>query len=42
MSLKQTVERWLFPRLLLTRALFDQLRFEASAARVWLGYAAVS
>lgn len=41
MSLKQTVGRWLFPRLPVTRALFDQLRFEARATRVWLGYAAL-
>ncbi len=39
MSLKQAVGRWLFPRLPVTRSLFDQLRFEANAIRVRAGYA---
>ncbi len=39
MSLKQAVGRWLFPRLPVTRSLFDQLRFEANALGVRAGYA---
>lgn len=38
-TLKQRVGRWLFPRLPITRFLFDQLRFEANAVRVRAGYA---
>jgi predicted SAM-dependent methyltransferase len=33
-SVKQGVGRWLFPRLPITRFLFDQLRFEANGFRV--------
>lgn len=38
-SLKQRAGRWLFPRLPVTRFLFDQLRFEANAIRVRASYA---
>lgn len=38
-SLKQRAGRWLYPRLPITRFLFDQLRFEANAIRVRASYA---
>ncbi|MBM3778637.1 MAG: hypothetical protein FJW23_10445 [Acidimicrobiia bacterium] len=38
-ALKQRLGRWLFPRLPITRALFDQLRFEGNAIRVRAAYA---
>lgn len=39
MGVKQLIGRWLFPRLPVTRSLFDQLRFEANALRLRVGYA---
>lgn len=39
MTLKQRVGQWLFARMPMTRALFDQLRFEVNGARVRASYA---
>ncbi len=38
-TLKQRVWQWLFPRMPITRSLFDQLRFEVNAFRVRTCYA---
>jgi predicted SAM-dependent methyltransferase len=38
-TLKQRIGRWLFPKLPITRRLFDELRFEANGMRVRTAYA---